>query len=227
MIMLKKIQQFRDENPFFTVMLIALVVRLLAIFLLPFHGANLERQDTNLTSSLASHVYGNLKESLSPTAVMILGRSFYALVSMVIVALVYRITDLLSDKKKAWIVGTIAAISCIMPSFGIVYLVSTFIGLPFLLYGLLVILRQEVLRDAKHKHKLHRSSFLIAGFSLGLSVCLWRQSAFLLIGILIILLSRREHKECLLTLIGSMIAIGLVIGMLFIFSNNPTQYLTL
>lgn len=225
--MLKKIQQFRDNNPFFTVMLIALVVRILVVVLLPLHGANLDKQDTNLTSSLASHVYGNLKESLSPTTVMILGRCFYALVSMVIVAIIYRITDLLSDKKKAWIVGTIAAISCIMPSFGIIYLVSTFVGLPFLLYGTLVILRQEVLRDARYDHKLHRSSFLIAGFSLGLSVCLWRQSAFLLIGILIILFSRREHKEGLLTLIGSLIAIGLVVGLLFIFSNDPTQYLTL
>ena len=225
--MQKKIQQFKDNNPFLSVMLIAVTVRLLAIVFMPGYGSNLDKQNNSLTTSFINLIYNHLSVKLSTKTLMALSRCFYALVSMFTVAIAYRITDLLSNKKTALIMGSLAAISCIMPSFGVIYNVSAFVGMPFFLYGTLVVLRQEVLRGAKHDTELHRSSFLIAGFSLGLGVCLWQQSGFLVIGILVALLSRQNRKGCLLTLTGTAIAIGIAIALIFAFASNPQQFLML
>lgn len=121
----------------------------------------------------------------------------------------------------------IPAISCVMPSFGIIENASAFLGLPFVLYGANIVLRQEVLRKNNLTENVHRTSFLIAGIMLGLGICFWYESAFIVFCILLILCIRRNYKGVILTLFGaasSILTMGLLLWALHV---NPLKYITL
>ena len=158
---------------------------------------------------------------------MFLSRALYATVSLFTVSMVYRICDLTSNKHNAWLLALIPAFSIFMPSFGIIENASAFLGLPLLLYGSNVVLRQEVLRQNNLTENVHRTSFLIAGIMLGLGICVWYESAFIVLSILILLLIRRNPKGALMTLIGailSIVAVGLLLMALHV---NPMNYIKL
>ena len=96
-----------------------------------------------------------------------------------------------------------------------------------LIYGSNLVLRQEVLRQNNLNENVHRTSFLIAGLMLGLGICVWYESAFIVLTILIILFIRRNPKGALLTLLGiitSIVAAGLV---LLALNVNPCNYIVL
>ena len=111
-----------------------------------------------------------------------------------------------------------------MPSFGIIENASAFLGLPLLLYGSNVVLRQEVLRQNNLTDNVHRTSFLVAGLMLGLGICVWYESVFVVLSILLI---RRNPKGTLMTLIGSIISIVAVGLMLWVLNVNPLKYIQL
>ena len=114
-----------------------------------------------------------------------------------------------------------------MPAFGIIENASAFLGLPLLLYGANVVLRQEVLRQNNLTENVHRTSFLIAGIMMGLGISVWYESAFIVLSILILLLVRRNPKGALMTLIGIVIAIVAVGLLLWALSVNPLKYIQL
>ena len=157
----------------------------------------------------------------------LISRSLYALVSLFTVSMIYRICDLTSNKENAWLLALIPAFSCVMPSFGIIENASAFLGLPLMLYGANVVLRQEVLRQSLHNDNVHRSSFFVAGLMLGLGVCFWYESVFVVFSILLILCLRRNYKGALMTLLGaaaSIVAVGLLLLALKV---NPLKYIQL
>ena len=221
--MTQKLKQFKARHPFTSLMLTAIAFRLLAVILVPGFGSNHDIQQP----SLIQHFLEWLKSGIGigdSQGMMFLSRVFYAIVSLFTVSMVYRITDLLANNKdKAWNIALLPAICVIMPSFGIIDNVSFFLGLPLLLYGSNIVLRQQVLRDANLSQNVHRSSFIIAGVMLGLSICVWYASALVVLCILIMLGLKRNYQGLLMTLIGLGVILLLIGALLLLFHVNPCQ----
>ena len=224
--MLQRFKQFKERHPFTALMLIAIAIRVIVVIFVPGFGSNRDLQHTTLFIGFLEKMKSLLGIGQSQ-GMMLLSRSLYAIVSLFTVSMVYRICDLTSDKQSAWLLALIPAISCVMPSFGIIENASAFLGLPLLLYGSNVILRQEVLRQNNLKEKVHRTSFLIAGLMLGFGICVWYESAFLVLSILLILCIKRNFKGTLMTLLGIIISIAFVWLLLIILNVNPLNYIRL
>lgn len=226
--MFQKLKQFKERHPFTSLMLIAIAVRIIVVIFVPGFGSNRELQHTTLFMGFLEKmksIFG-IGESSGP-GLMLLSRALYAMVSLFTVSMVYRICDLFSNKQNAWLLALIPAFSCVMPAFGIIENASAFLGLPLLLYGANVVLRQEVLRQNNLNENVHRTSFLIAGIMLGLGICVWYESVFIVLSILLILCVRRNPKGALMTLIGvlaSIVAVGLLLMALHV---NPMNYIKL
>ena len=226
--MFQKLIQFKERHPFTSLMLIAIAVRIIVVIFVPGFGSNRELQHTTLFMGFLEKmksIFG-IGESSGP-GLMLLSRALYAMVSLFTVSMVYRICDLFSNKQNAWLLALIPAFSCVMPAFGIIENASAFLGLPLLLYGANVVLRQEVLRQNNLNDNVHRTSFLIAGIMLGLGICVWYESVFIVLSILLILCVRRNPKGALMTLIGvlvSIVAVGLLLMALHV---NPMNYIKL
>ena len=209
-------------------MLIAIAVRIIVVIFVPGFGSNRELQHTTLFMGFLEKIKSifGIGKSSGP-GLMLLSRALYAMVSLFTVSMVYRICDLFSNKQNAWLLALIPAFSCVMPAFGIIENASAFLGLPLLLYGANVVLRQEVLRQNNLNDNVHRTSFLIAGIMLGLGICVWYESVFIVLSILLILCVRRNPKGALMTLIGvlvSIVAVGLLLMALHV---NPMNYIKL
>ena len=228
MIMFQRIRLFKERHPFTSLMLIAIAVRIFVVIFLPGFGSNRELQHPTLFIGFLEKMKSlfGIGESSGP-GLMMLSRALYATVSLFTVSMVYRLCDLASNKQTAWLLALIPAFSIVMPSFGIIENASAFLGLPLLLYGANVVLRQEVLRQNNLKENVHRTSFLIAGLMLGLGVCVWYESAFVVLSILIILFIRRNPKGALMTLIGTIISIVAVGLLLWVLNVNPLKYIQL
>ncbi|KWW40582.1 MAG: hypothetical protein F083_1508 [bacterium F083] len=226
--MFQKLKQFKERHPFTSLMLVAIAVRIIVVIFVPGFGSNRELQHTTLFMGFLEKmksIFG-IGESSGP-GLMLLSRALYAMVSLFTVSMVYRICDLFSNKQNAWLLALIPAFSCVMPAFGIIENASAFLGLPLLLYGANVVLRQEVLRQNNLNDNVHRTSFLIAGIMLGLGICVWYESVFIVLSILLILCVRRNPKGALMTLIGvlvSIVAVGLLLMALHV---NPMNYIKL
>lgn len=224
--MLQKLKLFKERHPFTALMLIAIAVRIIVVACGSEYGSNHEVQHTTLFLGFVDKIKEIFGIGQTVSAKLI-SRSLYALVSLFTVSMVYRICDLTSNKQNAWLLALIPAFSCIMPSFGIIENASAFLGLPLLLYGSNVVLRQEVLRQNNLKDNVHRTSFLIAGLMLGFGICVWYESVFIVLTILLILCVRRNPKGALMTLIGIIIAIVAVGLLLLAFNVNPLKYIQL
>lgn len=221
---MQKQKQFKAKHPFTSLMMIAIAVRILAVIFVPGFGSNHDIQQPSLVQALLEWLKAKIDMGDSH-GIMFLSRAFYATISLFTVSMVYRICDLLAnDKAKAWNIALIPTVCVIMPSFGIIDNVSFFLGLPLLLYGSNVVLRQQVLRGAHMDEKVHRTSYFIAGLVLGLSVCIWYQSAFLVLAILLMLCVKRDYKGALITLIGSILILTVVWVPLLIFKGNICNY---
>lgn len=224
--MTQKLKQFKEQHPFTSLMLIAIAVRVLVIIFMPGFGSNRELQHPTLFIGFLDTVKSwlNIGES---QGMMLLSRCLYAAVSLFTVSMVYRICDLIAGKKNAWLLALVPAFCCVMPSFGIIENASAFLGLPFVLYGSNVVLRQEVLRKNNLTENVHRTSFFIAGLMLGLGICFWYESVFIVFCILLILCMKHNYKGAWLTLVGtvaSIVAVGLLLWALKV---NPLNYIVL
>jgi hypothetical protein len=224
--MLQGLKHFKEKHPFTSLMLIAITVRIIAVIFVPGFGSHGELQHTTLFIAFLDKIKSLIGIGDSQ-GMMFLSRSLYALVSLFTVSMIYRICDLTSNKQNAWLLALIPTFSCIMPSFGIITNASAFLGLPLMLYGANVVLRQEVLRQNNLQQSVHRTSFLIAGLMLGLGMCVWYESAFIVLSILLILLIRRNYKGVFMTLVGVLISIVSLGLLLWALGVNPLKYIQL
>ena len=226
--MLQKLKQFKERHPFTSLMLIAIAVRVIVVLCVPGFGSNRELQHPTLFIGFLEKMKSllGIGES-SGRGLMLISRALYATVSLFTVSMVYRICDLTSNKQNAWLLALIPAFSIVMPSFGVIENASAFLGLPLMLYGANVVLRQEVLRQNNLTENVHRTSFLIAGIMLGLGICFWYESVFIVFSILVILMSRRNYKGALMTFLGAVISIVAVGLLLWILNVNPLKYIQL
>ncbi len=224
--MLQGLKRFKEKHPFTALMLIAIAVRILVVAFAQGYGSNHEVQHTTLFLGFVDKIKEVFGIGQTVSAKLI-SRSLYALVSLFTVSMVYRICDLFSNKRNAWLLALIPTFSIVMPSFGIIENASAFLGLPLLLYGANVILRQEVLLQNNLNDNVHRTSFLIAGLVLGLSICFWYESLFVAISILLILCIKRRFKGMLMTLIGMVVSIAFVWLLLLLLNVDPLKYIVL
>ena len=224
--MLQGLKRFKEKHPFTSLMLIAIAVRIIAVVFVPGFGSHGELQHTTLFIAFLEKIKAILGIGDSQ-GMMFISRSLYAAVSLFTVSMIYRICDLTSNKQNAWLLALIPTFCCIMPSFGIIENASAFLGLPLMLYGANVVLRQEVLRQNNLEENVHRTSFLIAGIMLGLGVCVWYESAFIVLTILLILGIRRNLKGAIMTLIGVLISIVSLGLLLWALGVNPMKYIQL
>lgn len=226
--MFQKLKLFKERHPFTALMLTAIAVRILVVIFVPGFGSNREVQHTTLFIGFLEKmktIFGI--EDASGQGLMFLSRALYAAVSLFTVSMVYRICDLTSNKQNAWLLALIPTFCCVMPSFGIIENASAFLGLPLLLYGANVVLRQEVLRQNNLSDNVHRTSFLIAGLMLGFGICVWYESVFIVFCILLILCIRRNFKGALMTLVGIILSVAFVSLLLTILNVNPMNYIKL
>ena len=224
--MTERINQFKERHPFTSLMLLAILVRIIVVVFAPGFGSDRALQHPTLFLGFLELIKSKL--GIGETqGMMLLSRSLYALVSLFTLSMIYRITDLSTNKQNAWLLALIPTFSIIMPSFGIIENASAFLGLPLVLYGSNVVLRQEVLRRANLTENLHRTSFVIAGIVLGFGICVWVESTFIVFSILVILCLKRSFKGALMTLIGTLISIAFAGLLLFAFQVNPFKYFTM
>ena len=224
--MLQRLKRFKEKHPFTSLMIVAIVVRIIAVIFVPEYGSRGELQHTTLFIGFLEKIK-DLFGIGDSQGMMLLSRSLYAIVSLFTVSMVYRICDLTSNKQNAWLLALIPAFSCIMPSFGIIENASAFLGLPLLLYGSNVILRQEVLRQNNLKESVHRTSFLIAGLMLGLGICVWYESVFIVFSILLVHCIKRNFNGVLMTLIGMIASIAALWLLLMVLNVDPLKYIIL
>ena len=224
--MFQKLKQFKGKHPFTALMLIAIAVRILVVIFVPGFGSNRELQHPTLFIGFLDKMKSLLGVGQSQP-MMLLSRTLYAMVSLFTVSMVYRICDLISNKKNAWLLALIPAFCCIMPSFGIVENASAFLGLPLILYGANVVLRQQILRQNNLNENVHRTSFLIAGLMLGFGICVWYESLFIVFSILLLLCLKRNFKGALMTFIGVVASIAFIWLLLIILNVNPLNYIIL
>ena len=224
--MLQSLKQFKERHPFTSLILLAILVRIIVVTFVPGFGSRGELQHPTLFIGFLDKMKDlfGIGES---QGVMFASRALYAAVSLFTVSMIYRIVDLTAGKSNAWLLALIPTFSIIMPSFGIIENASAFLGLPLVLYGSNVVLRQEILRKNNLTENVHRTSFFIAGLMLGLGICFWYESVFVVFSILLILCLKRNLKGALMTLIGALVSI-IAIGLLLLVLNvNPLKYIVL
>lgn len=224
--MLQSLKQFKERHPFTSLILLAILVRIIVVAFVPGFGSRGELQHPTLFIGFLDKMKDlfGIGES---QGVMFASRALYAAVSLFTVSMIYRIVDLTAGKTNAWLLALIPTFSIIMPSFGIIENASAFLGLPLVLYGSNVVLRQEILRENNLTENVHRTSFFIAGLMLGLGICFWYESVFVVFSILLILCLKRNLKGALMTLIGALVSIVTIGLLLLVLNVNPLKYIVL
>ena len=224
--MLQSLKQFKERHPFTSLILLAILVRIIVVAFVPGFGSRGELQHPTLFIGFLDKMKDlfGIGES---QGVMFASRALYAAVSLFTVSMIYRIVDLTAGKSNAWLLALIPTFSIIMPSFGIIENASAFLGLPLVLYGSNVVLRQEILRENNLTENVHRTSFFIAGLMLGLGICFWYESVFVVFSILLILCLKRNLKGALMTLIGALVSIVAIGLLLLVLNVNPLKYIVL
>lgn len=142
----------------------------------------------------------------NPQWLMFFSRIIHGLISLTIITLGYRITKIISDKKCAVNVAWLLALLWFTPYVN-VHNIAQNVAVPFLLYGTLLIAKQEKLRNELKHSNLHRSSFIIAGIFFGIAFSVWYQSILFYAGILVALILLKNWKGSLMSLLGFVIAI--------------------
>ncbi len=155
-----------------------------------------------------------------PQAKMFLLRGLHALLSLMTISVTYRIATLVADRKTAYRVALLLAVLWFMP-FVSVRNLAEMVAVPFLLYGTLIILRQELIRK-NDEPGFHISSYMVGGFFLGLAFAIHFPSLFYIAGLHLALLLYRNKKGALSAFFGFLSsALLLQGGVDFIFWRVP------
>lgn len=134
----------------------------------------------------------------------------HAFISLFVISFGYRITELLSNKRTGIMVACALAFFWFMPFISI-STTPAYVCTIFLMYATLVILRQEINRYESKSVNVHRTSFIIAGFFLGLGFSTYYMCMPYILGIIIALMLRKNIKNALVTLLGFIISISIVL----------------
>ncbi len=117
---------------------------------------------------------------------LVLVRLFHAGISLFVISFGYRIGSLITTKETAYRIALLLAVYWFMP-FLSVRVMAEMAGLPFLLYGTLIIVRQEQIRLGQQPG-YHKTSFVVAGFLLGLAFSVHYPILIFILGLALALL---------------------------------------
>lgn len=151
-------------------------------------------------------------------------RLLHAFLSLFVISFGYRITELMSNKRTASMVAMTLAFLYIIP-YSSIHNTPYFVCIAFLMYSTLIILRQEINRYGSKSVNVHRTSFLIAGFFLGLAFSICYSVIPYIVGIILTLMLCKNVKNALITLLGFLvsISIALVIPDLLVWGKPFTE----
>lgn len=141
-----------------------------------------------------------------PQAKMFIVRLLHALASVYAVWLSYKITEKISFKKDAALVGLLMATLWFLPMLSVRNLVETFC-FPFTLAGLWVLINA-------HEKKTPFLAFLLAGFILGVSISVRFQLIVFVGGVGLVLLIQRKWLAALAVGIGALFSVLLLQGLI-------------
>lgn len=188
---------FSIKHPLSLILLLAIVVKILAVIF----------TDGWITDGDFNYYYIPSSWMANPWIVYI-SRLLLGAFSLLIITIAYRITKIIADKTTALEIATFGALLWGVP-FVTVHPFAGVVAIPFILYGTLLITKQHNLLDNNEIEKSHRTSFIIAGFCLGLGFAVYYHSLIYYIGILITLFILKNWKGALMTLIGYIVALGI------------------
>ncbi len=140
-----------------------------------------------------------------PQLKMLVIRFIHALNSMLVISFAYRIASLITRRETAYKVALLIAVFWFMPFLSVRNMVEM-VSIPFLMYGSLIILRQELIRKAEDPG-YHQTSFLVAGFFLGLAFSIRFQTIIFTGGIGLALWLLGNPKGMISTAIGFLISV--------------------
>lgn len=195
--MKEKLLFFSIKHPLSLILLFAVVVKVLAVIF----------TDCWLTG-VEFNCYAIPKSWMSNPWIVYVSRLALGAFSLLIITLAYRITKIIADKTTALEIAVFGSLLWAVP-FVTVHPFASVVSLPFLLYGTLLIIKQHNLLDNNEIEKFHRTSFIIAGFCLGLGFAVYYQSLIYYIGVLVTLFILKNWKGALMTLTGYVVAVGI------------------
>lgn len=145
-----------------------------------------------------------------PQTKMLLIRLIYAIWSLGIVFWGYKITYELSNRTTALVVGWMLAIYWFLPFLSVRQMVEIHC-IPFFLWSIYILLTRQNLKN-----------IFIAGFIGGLSISVRFQTALIIAGIALYLLSQKEFKKFIFYSFGSIISLFIIQGIVdFIIWKMP------
>ena len=195
--MKEKVLFFSIKHPLSLILLFASIVKLLAVIFTEGRYTGMEFNYYYIPSSWMANPW-----------IVYISRLALGAFSLLIITLAYRITKIIADKTTALEIAVFGALLWAVPDLT-VHPFASIVALPFLLYGTLLILKQHNLLDNNEIEKFHRTSFIIAGFCLGLGFAIYYHSIIYYIGILVTLFILKNWKGALMTLIGYIAAVGI------------------
>lgn len=245
--MIKQLFRFKEKHPFLFIMLIGLVLRFIASFFsrgfgmhddhflviepagswidgfdvqkwLPGSPGNTGPEGHSFFYVGFHYLFLGFLKMLgitSPQWVMLFVRIIHAMLSLLVISFGYRIASLISGKQTAYKAALLLAVFWFMPFLSVRNLVEM-VSIPFLMYGTLIILRQELIRKSDEPG-YHKTSFLVAGFFLGLAFSVRYQTLFFTGGIGLALLILRNYKGMLTTALGFLFSVAIFQGIIDFF----------
>ena len=185
------------KHPLSMILLLALIVKILAVIFTDGWYTYIDFNYYHIPSSWMANPW-----------IVYISRLLLGAFSLLIITIAYRITKIIADKTTALEIATFGALLWGVP-FVTVHPFAGVVSLPFILYGTLLIIKQHNLLDNNEIEKFHRTSFIIAGFCLGLGFAVYYHSLIYYIGILVTLFILKNWKGALMTLIGYVVAVGI------------------
>lgn len=230
--MIRKIQRFKSKHPFLFIMAIGMLLRLIAVFFSRGFGMHddhflvveqaqswvdggdylkwLPGTTGNEGPEGHSFFYVGFQYVLfhimqffgidDPQWKMLFTRFFHAGISLFVISFGYRIASLITSKETAYKVALLISVFWFMPFLSVRNMVEM-TCIPFMLYGTLIILRQEQIRK-EQLPGFHKTSFLVAGFFLGMAFSVRFQTLIYTGGIGLALLFAGNWRGMISTAIG-------------------------
>lgn len=139
-------------------------------------------------------------------------RFLHAMLSLLVISFGYRIASLIAERKTAYKVALLLSVFWFMPFLSVHNLVEM-VSIPFLMYGTLIVLRQELIRK-QNDPGYHQTSFLVAGFFLGLAFSVRFQTIFYTGGLGLAILIAGNWRGMVSTALGFLASVVLLQGVI-------------
>jgi len=240
--MIKRLLQFKTKHPFLFIMSIGFVLRLISVLFskgfgmhddhflvieqaqswvdggdylkwLPGTPGNTGPEGHSFFYVSLQYIFLHMLQFFGifdPQLKMYFVRLLHASISLFIISFGYRIASLITARETAYKVALLLSVFWFMPFLSVRNMVEM-ASIPFLMYGSLIILRQELIRR-DNEPGYHQTSFLVAGFFLGLAFSVRYQTLAFTGGIGLALLIMRNWRGTISAIIGFLGSVILIQG---------------